>query len=72
MASCGAALVDPGEAVKKSVTVTKDGVTDGAENAAYGYSIVEAESYDAACEYAKTNPMVIGGGNVEVAEIMEM
>lgn len=70
MASCGPALVDPGEAVKKSVTVSRDGVTDGAENAAFGYSIVEAASYEAACDLAKGNPMVQDGGTVEVAEIM--
>lgn len=72
MASCGPALVDPGEAVKKSVTVTKSGTRDGADNAAFGYSVVEAASYDAACELAKSNPMVADGGAIEVAEINPM
>ncbi|OWU86119.1 hypothetical protein ATO6_04480 [Oceanicola sp. 22II-s10i] len=70
MATVGPALVDPGEPVGKSKSVTASGVSDDVAQAAFGYSIVEAESIEAACEMAKGNPMVAGGGSVEVAQIM--
>ena len=37
-----------------------------------GPALVEAASIDQACDMAKGNPMVEGGGAVEVAEIMPM
>ena len=72
MADCGPALINPGEGVKKSYTVTKSGVTEGATNAAFGFSIVETKTAEDAYALAAKNPMVVDGGNVEVAEIMDM
>lgn len=69
MGGLGDALVDPGDPVGKSMSVTPDGVIEGAKDPAYGYSIVEASDLAAACEMAKGNPMVVGSGSVEVAEI---
>ncbi|WP_238368110.1 YciI family protein [Mesobacterium pallidum] len=70
MAKTGAALVDPGNPVGMSKTVGKDGVTDGGgADPCMGYTIVEAESLDAACDMARDNPMIADGGRVEVAEI---
>jgi len=70
MGGIGAKLVDPGQPVGKSRAVTAEGVTDTVANAAFGYSIVEADTLDEACEMAKGNPMLHGAGSVEVAEIM--
>ncbi|MGI3170211.1 hypothetical protein ACRARG_13755 [Pseudooceanicola sp. C21-150M6] len=72
MEGLGPKLVDPGEPVGISKSVTKDGVLDRVENAAFGYSIVEADTMEEACEMAKGNPMVTGGGSVEVAEVMKI
>ncbi len=70
----GAAVVDGGAPVGQSHTVSKDGhVEDGGANPISGYSIIECDSYEAACAHAKNNPMVVNGsGSVEVAEIVEM
>jgi len=64
------AFVDPGNPVGMSKTVSAAGVADdGGANPLSGYSIVTADSIEAACEIAKSNPMVAEGGSVEVAEI---
>lgn len=70
----GAGLVDPGEAVGRSHTVSKTGTTaDGGANPASGYSVIEAETLDAALAMARGCPMVADGtGNVEVAPVMAM
>lgn len=72
METVGPAMVDPGEPVGKSKSVTGAGVADDVPHAAFGYSIIEAPDIATACELAKGNPMVEGGGSVEVAEIMPM
>ena len=72
MGKLGKALIDPGQPVGKSKAVTAGGVSDDVTAPAYGYSIVEAPDIDAACDMAKGNPMVTGGGSVEVAQIVPM
>lgn len=72
MEKLGAALIDPGQPVGKSKSVTARGIVDDVPHAAFGYSIVEAPTIEAACEMARGNPMVTGGGSVEVAQIMPM
>ncbi|WP_375687553.1 YciI family protein [Pseudooceanicola sp. LIPI14-2-Ac024] len=72
MQDVGTAMVEPGEPVGKSKSVTAKGVVDDVANAAFGYSIVEAPDIETACKLAKGNPMVAGGGSVEVAEIIPM
>lgn len=69
----GAAFVDGGNPVGKSMTVGASGVRDdGGANPASGYSIVEAAAIDAAAEIAKGCPILESGGSVELAEIIEM
>ena len=66
----GPSLVDPGNPVGMSKTVSSSGVADnGGANPVSGYTIVSATDIDAACEMAKTNPMIADGGSVEVAEV---
>lgn len=63
-------MADPGDPVGKSLTVHADRVDDhGGANPAFGYSIIEASNMDEATAIAKACPMVVDGGNVEVAEI---
>ncbi len=68
------AIVDYGAPVMQSHTVSKDGhVENGGANPASGYTILKADSYEAACAIAAKNPMVVdGSGSVEVAQTMEM
>ena len=67
----GPSLVDPGNPVGMSKTVSASGVADnGGANPTSGYTIVSAPDIDAACEMAKTSPMIHDGGSVEVAEVI--
>lgn len=73
-ASLGAAVVDGGRPVGQSHTVSAKGIVhDGGANPLSGYSIVKANTLDAAIAMARGCPMVVDGtGSVEVAEAMEM
>ena len=69
----GDAAVNPGTPLGKSRIVSADGVSDdGGPNPMSGYSIVKADSMDAALEMAKDCPFLDTGGTLEVAEVMEM
>ena len=72
MEGLGDAVVNPGVPVGKSKTVSADGVTDdGGSNPLMGFSIIQADSMDAALEMAKGCPH-LEFGTIEVAEAMEM
>ena len=72
MGGLGDALVNPGNPVGMSKTVSADGVTDdGGSNPLSGFSIVEADSMDGALEMAKGSPH-LETGTIEVAEVKEM
>lgn len=70
----GAAVVDGGAPVGQSHTVSASGhVQDGGANPISGYTVIEADGYEAACAHASQNPMVLdGSGSVEVAQMIEM
>ena len=70
----GTAVVDGGNPVGQSATVSAKGVqNDGGANPASGYTVVQAASIDAACDLAKGCPMVVDGtGTIEVAPIIQM
>ena len=68
----GDASVNPGSPLGKSKTVSSGGVSDDVgSNPLSGFSIVEAESMDAALEMAKGCPH-LEHGTIEVAEMMKM
>ena len=69
----GGAAVTPGTPLGRFKTVSASGVSDdGGSNPMLGFSIVKADSMDAALEMAKECPHVELGGTLEVAEMMEM
>ncbi|MBW3097952.1 YciI family protein [Pseudohoeflea coraliihabitans] len=70
----GNAVVHGGGPVGASKTVSSGGVTDdGGANPLSGFTVVRADSIDAACAMAKGCPLVAdGSGSVEVAPIIEM
>lgn len=69
----GAKMIDEGNPVLASQTVTSDGVSeDGGPNPVAGYGMVEAVNYAEATDMAKGCPVVAQGGSVEVAEIYEL
>ncbi len=70
----GASLVDPGNPLTQARTVASNGSASdgGGVNPLTGYSIINADSIDAAVDVAKGCPVLAGGGNVEVAEAIEI
>lgn len=66
-------LVDGGAPIGKTKQVTKDGVKD-IKNDIGGYSIVQADSHEAATKIFTDSPHFkrIGGPTIEVMEIMQM
>ena len=74
VAGLGAAMVDPGHAVGKSVTVSASGVADnGGANPISGVSVVEAATLDAAVAMAKACPHItLAGGSIEIAPVLDM
>jgi hypothetical protein len=70
--SLGATLVNPGVPFGKSKTVSSTGVSDDAgSNRVTGFSIVKADSMDAAVKIAKGCPH-LEHGTMGVHEAMEM
>ncbi|MDQ1684088.1 MAG: hypothetical protein QOC82_825 [Frankiaceae bacterium] len=69
VASAGPALVDPGAPLGAARTVSPAGTAEGpASGPAGGYSILEADSIDAAVELVRTHPFVGRGGSLQVSE----
>lgn len=70
----GEAVVNGGNPVGQSMTVAASGVSeDGGANPISGYTIVTADTAEAACAMAAGCPMVADGtGSVEVAPLIEM
>ena len=74
MSSLGEALIDGGNPVGQSSTVHSNGsiTNDGGSNPASGYSLVEAPDLETALSMAKGCPILEAGGNIEVAEAIDM
>ncbi len=72
--SMGGAVRQPGNPVGMSKTVSATGVADnGGANPLSGYSVVQADTIEAACEMAAGCPILSdGNGTVEVAQVVEM
>jgi len=67
----GQAVVDPGNPVGASATVASDGTAGGGVAAGVsGYSVVSADSLEAATGLVKGCPVLAMGGTVEVYEIV--
>lgn len=68
----GEAIVEPGNPVGMSKTVTANGVDDnGGSNPLSGYTVIQADDIDAATELCKGSPH-LNGGTIEVAELMDI
>lgn len=72
MQGLGDALIEPGNPVGKSWTVSANGVEhNGGSNPLSGYSVVSADSMEAAVAMVKGCPH-LDSGTVELAEIIPM
>jgi len=73
LASLGDSAISPAHPLKNTNTVNPDGtVSDGGTTSMSGFTIVEAESMDAALLTAKACPFLDVGGSLEVSELMQM
>ncbi len=73
LSSLGDAAVSPANPFKKTNRVNPDGtVTSGSTTSMSGFTIVEADSMEAALEMAKACPFLDIGGSLEVSELMQM
>lgn len=73
LSSLGEAAVSPANPLKNTNTVNPDGsVTESGTTKMSGYTMVEADSMDAALEIAKACPFLDIGGSLEVSELMQM
>ena len=70
----GEAIVDGGNPFGASKTVTKAGVNDGPASSppATGYTVIAADSLDAAAGMVANHPHIKHGGEVSVFETFEM
>lgn len=68
----GPAVVDGGNPISESRTVASDGSVADSPHPLSGYSLIEAEDFDAALAHAKGCPILDGGGSVEVAAAVDM
>jgi hypothetical protein len=71
-AQLGKGLVDGGNPFSTSKKISADGsISAGGVGDATGYSIIEADSLDAATDVAKGCPVLQGGASVSVYETFE-
>ena len=69
----GDSAVSPMNPLKNTNTVNSDGtVTAGSNATMSGYTIIEAQSMEAALEMAKACPFLDIGGSLEVSERVQM
>lgn len=73
LASLGKSAVSPMNPLMNTSTVNPDGtVTDRSKTTMSGYTIIEAESMEAALEAAKACPFLDIDGYLEVSELVQM
>lgn len=73
LSSLGDSAVSPANPLKNTTTVHSDGtVATGGTTTMSGYTIVEADSMEAALSIAKACPFLDIGGSLEVSEVADM
>ena len=71
-AALGGATVDPGAPTQPGKSVSSGGVTSVGADPVTGYSVLQADSQEAAEALAKGCPIIAAGGQVEVYELVPM
>ncbi|MCU7931225.1 MAG: YciI family protein [Candidatus Thiodiazotropha sp. (ex Codakia rugifera)] len=73
LSSLGDAAVSPANPLKDTSTVNPDGtVISGGTTSISGFTIIDADSMEAALLIAKACPFLDIGGSLEVSELMQM
>jgi hypothetical protein len=68
----GSAIVDPGNPFAGSTSVNGNGAGGAVASQLTGYTVVKADSLDAASALADGCPVFNGGGSVDVYETIEV
>lgn len=73
LASLGEQAISPANPLKHTHTINSDGTfTKGGTSSMSGFTIIAADSIEAALVMAKTCPFLEIGGSLEVSELMQM
>lgn len=73
LSSLGDSAVSPANPLKNTRTVNPDGtITAGGTTKMSGYTVIEADSMEAALSIAKACPFLDIGGSLEVSELVKM
>jgi hypothetical protein len=73
LSSLGDSVGSPANPLKNTNTVKSDGtVSPGGTTSMSGYTLIQADSVEAALEMAKTCPFLDIGGSLEVSELIKM
>jgi hypothetical protein len=73
LGSLGESVVSPANPLKNTRTINSDGsLSAGGTTSMSGYTIIKADSMDAALLLAKACPFLDIGGSLEVSELIEM
>ena len=73
LSSLGDAVVSPANPLKGTCTVAPDGsVRQGGITSMSGYTVIQAETMEAALSIAKSCPFLDIGGSLEVSELITM
>ena len=73
VASLGDSVVTPTIPLKDTNTVSSNGkISEGGSSAMSGFSIIKADSMEAALSVAQSCPFLDIGGSLEVSELMQM
>jgi hypothetical protein len=68
----GPAIVDPGNPFAASTSVNGNGASGEASSKLTGYTVVKADSLDAASALTEGCPVFSGGGSIDVYETIEV
>ncbi len=68
----GSAVVQPGNPVGASTSVSASGSNGAAGSGLTGYSVIAADSLDAAASLVTDCPIIAAGGKVDVYETIEV
>ena len=73
LSALGDSIVSPAIPLKNTSTVSSDGtVREGGSSAMSGFTIIKADSMEAALSIAQACPFLEIGGSLEVSELMQM
>jgi len=73
LSSLGESVISPTIPLKDTTTVSPDGtIREGGSSAMSGFTIIEADSMEAALAVAQACPFLEIGGSLEVSELMQM